>query len=109
MAKFYGKIGYGVSSESETQPGVWTQGYTEKDVVGEFLKNTRQLESHDKVNDDININNIVSIVSDPYANEHFHLIKYVKDGRTGIAWRVTNVEVQYPRLILTLGGVYNVW
>lgn len=108
MAKFYGKIGYGVSSESETQPGVWTQGYTERDAVGEYLKNTRQLESHDKVNDDININSIISIVSDPYASQHFHLIKYAKDGRTGIAWKVINVEVQYPRLILTLGGVYNV-
>ena len=108
MAKFYGKIGYGTTTESKTQPGVWTQDYTERDAVGDYLKNTRQLESHDKVNDDININCIVSIVADPYANEHFHLIKYVKDGRTGVAWRVTNVEVQYPRLILTLGGVYNV-
>ena len=108
MAKFYGKIGYGVTSLSKSQPGVWTQSYTERDVVGDFLKDARQLQSSDKVNDDINISNIISIVSDPYASEHFHLIKYVKDGRTGVAWKVTNVEVRFPRLILTLGGVYNV-
>lgn len=105
MAKFYGKIGYGVTEE--TVPGVWKDNITEKEVVGELQKNVRLLQSHDKVNDDININNIISIVADPYAREHFHLIKYIKDITTGIAWKVTSVEVQFPRLILILGGEYN--
>jgi hypothetical protein len=25
----------------------------------------------------------------------------------GTKWKITNVEVQYPRLILSVGGVYN--
>ena len=106
MAKFYGKIGYGSTAESETQPGVWVTEITEKNIVGDFLRNTRQIQAPDKVNDNINVSNVISIVSDPYAEKHFHEIRYVKDGRTGIAWTVTNVEVQYPRLILSLGGVY---
>ena len=71
----------------------------------DLIKNNRKLESSDSVNDNINISNSISIISDPYANENFHKMRYAKF--MGTEWKVTNVEVQYPRLILTLGGVYN--
>jgi hypothetical protein len=58
-----------------------------------------------KVNDDLSVNNSISIVADEYANEHFFAIRYV--AWAGTLWTVTNVEVQSPRLLLTLGGVYN--
>ncbi len=103
--KFYGKIGYGFTGE--TAPGVWRETDIEKDVVGDWLKSSRQLGDSSKVNSDITFSNIVSIVADPYAREHFQFIKYVIDGRSGCKWKVTNVEVQFPRLLLTLGGVYN--
>lgn len=105
MAKFYGKIGY--SFTGETVPGVWVDDIIEKDVVGDWLKNTRQLVSANQVNDNITVNNLISIVADPYATEHFQYIKYILDARSGVKWKVTNVEVQYPRLLLTLGGEYN--
>ena len=105
MAKFYGKIGY--SFTGETVPGVWVDDFVEKDVVGDFVKNTRQLVNSGGVNDDITFNNLVSIVADPYATEHFQFIKYIQDGRSGVKWKVTSVEVQFPRLLLTLGGEYN--
>lgn len=103
MARFYGKVGYGITEE--TKPGVWVNNIVEKDVYGDLIKNTRRLEKSGGVNDDIVINNIVSVVADPYIRENFHLIKYVKF--MGIAWKVTNVEVQFPRLLLTLGGEFN--
>lgn len=103
MAKFHGKLGYGIAGE--TKPGVWVDQIIEKDVVGDFIKNTRQLENSGGVNDNININNSISIVADPYVTENFHLIKYVKF--MGTAWKVRTAEVQYPRIILTLGGEYN--
>lgn len=105
MAKFYGKIGY--SFTGETVPGVWVDDFVEKEVVGDFVKNTRQLVNSGGVNDDITFNNLVSIVADPYATEHFQFIKYIQDGRSGVKWKVTSVEVQFPRLLLTLGGEYN--
>lgn len=105
MAKFYGKIGY--SFTGETVPGVWTDDFIEKDVVGDWLRNTSQLISNDKVNGNIKVNNLISIVADPYATEHFQFIKYILDARSGVKWKVTNVEVQYPRLVLTLGEEYN--
>ena len=103
MAKFHGKLGYGITGE--TKPGVWVDQIIEKDIVGDFIKNTRQLENSGGVNDNININNSISIVADPYVTENFHLIKYVKF--MGTTWKVKTAEVQYPRIILTLGGEYN--
>ena len=104
MAKFYGVIGY--AETVETKPGVWKELITEKMYYGELVRNTRRLQTTDQLNDNINVANEISIVSDPFANENFHSMRYVEF--MGAKWKITNVEVQYPRLILTTGGVYNV-
>lgn len=103
MAKFYGLIGY--VETSETSPGVYEELTTEKTYFGDVIKNTRRLEVGEGVNDNVNVNNMISIVADPFANQNFHSIRYVK--WMGALWKITNVEVQRPRLILTIGGVYN--
>lgn len=101
--KWYGSIGF--AEVAETSSGVWTPQITERNYRGDLVRNTRRLQSTDQVNDDININNQISIVADPYANMNFHTIKYATF--MGTKWKVSDVEVQYPRLILSLGGVYN--
>lgn len=103
MAKFYGTVGY--VETKETKPGVYGQTFTEKNYYGDLLPNIRKLEAGESVNDDVALNNKISILADPYAEAHFFAIRYVK--WMGTAWKVTNVEVQRPRLILTFGGVYN--
>lgn len=103
MAKFFGVIGFG--GTEETVPGVWEDKITEREYYGDLIRNTRRLQSADQLNDDINISNEISIVADPYANANFHSIRYVEF--MGAKWKVSNVEVQFPRLILTLGGVWN--
>ena len=103
MAKFYGKIGY--STTEETAPGVWEENVTERSYYGDLIRNTRRYQSTDQVNDDLNISNEISILADPYAYENFHSMKYVEF--MGAKWKVTSIEVQYPRLILSVGGVYN--
>lgn len=103
MAKFYGTIGY--VKTVETEPGMWEEQKTERQYSGELVKNTRRLESSGGVNDNINISNEVSIVADPYAYENFHAMRYIKF--MGAKWKISNIEVRYPRLILTIGGVYN--
>lgn len=103
MAKFYGAIGYAVTEE--TKPGVWSEQITERMYYGDLTKNTRKLQSTDQLNDNINVANEISIVADPFANENFHSMRYVEF--MGTKWKITSVEVQYPRLILTVGGVYN--
>ena len=103
MAKFFGKIGYAVSVEMN--PGVWGEQITEREYFGDLIRNTRRLQASDKLNDDINISNEISIVADPFAYQNFHSMRYVEF--MGAKWKISNVEVQYPRLILTVGGVYN--
>ena len=103
MAKWFGKVGYAVSSE--VRPGVWSDELVERDYYGEVTRNSRRLQSSDHLNDNVIISNEVSIVADPFAYENFHAIRYVE--YMGIKWKVTNIEVQYPRLTLTLGEVYN--
>ena len=103
MAKFYGKIGYAV--RMEIRPGVWDDEITEREYFGDLLRNTSRYQTSDKLNDDINISNEISIVADPFASQNFHKMKYIE--WMGVLWQITNVEVQRPRLILTIGGVYN--
>ena len=103
MAKFYGEIGYG--ELMEITPGVWVDEITEKNYYGDVVRNSRQLQEADKVNDDISVGNSISIVADAYANEHFFAMRYIR--WAGACWVVSDVEVQRPRLILRLGGVYN--
>ena len=104
MAKVYGAIGYGVPVE--IKPGSWTTQITEHNHSGDVIKNTsRWSSSSDSTNDDLNINNQISIVANEFAYQNFHSMKYVEF--MGTKWKITNVDVQPPRLILTLGGIYN--
>lgn len=104
MAKFYGVIGYAVSEEVD--PGIWEDRIIEREYSGDLVRNTSQWSaSSDSTIDDLNISNQISIIADPYANEHFYSMKYVEF--MGAKWKITKVDVQRPRLILTVGGVYN--
>lgn len=103
MAKYCGKIGYAVSEE--TSPGVWEEKIAEREYYGELVKNTRKLASGENLNDNITVANDISIVADAFAMEHFYQIRYVT--LYGSKWKVSDVEVKSPRLILRLGGVYN--
>lgn len=103
MAKFYGAIGY--VTTVETRPGVWEEQVTERNYSGDLLQNRHMVQNADQLNDNINIANEISIVADPYANGNFYAMRYVVF--MGAKWKITNVRVAYPRLILTIGGVYN--
>ena len=100
---FYGPIGY--AETAETRPGVWQEQVTERMYFGDLIRNTRRLQSAETLNDDINIANEISIVADPFAYQNFHAMRYVE--YMGTKWKISNVEVQYPRLILTIGGEWH--
>jgi hypothetical protein len=103
MAKFYGAIGYGETVE--TVPGVWQDSIVEHNYFGDVVRNTRRLQEGENLNNDLSVGNSISIVADAYANEHFFAIRYIQ--WAGTLWTVSDVEVQSPRLLLRLGGVYN--
>jgi len=103
MSKFYGVVGF--IAPEETTPGVWTEVETEREYYGDVTRNTSRWDSSGNLNDDLNVNNSISIVADPYASQNFQSIRYVE--WMNAKWKVTSVEVQYPRLILSIGGVWN--
>ena len=103
MAKFCGVIGYAVTKE--TEPGIWEEQIVEVEYFGDVIRNSRRFRGSAKVNDDINISNQISIIADPFANNNFHAMKYVVF--MGAKWKISEVTVQYPRLVLTIGGLYN--
>lgn len=103
MARFYGAVGY--AETKETAKDVWEEEITERFYTGDVLRNTRRWDNGEHLNDNLNVNNSISIVADAYACQKFFAIRYVI--WMGVKWKVTNVEVQRPRLLLTIGGVYN--
>jgi hypothetical protein len=103
MARFYGKVGYGAAIDQGN--GIHELVITERLASGDVVRNSRRNDQGDQVNDDLTVSNSISIVSDEYANTHFFAIRYVE--WAGVLWRVADVEVASPRLILRLGGKYN--
>jgi len=104
MAKFYGAIGY-ADDEVEVRPGVWEVQITERNYFGDVVRDTAKMREAPKLNDDLTIDNRLSIVADPYAYEKFHAMRYIQ--WMGSLWKITNIDVQRPRLILTIGGLYH--
>lgn len=104
MAKFYGIVGY--ATTENVRPGVYTpDDISERTYYGDVTKNVRRVEGSEQLNDNLILSNTISIVADQFAYDHFFAIRYVV--WMGVAWKVTNVEVKRPRLILTVGEVYN--
>jgi hypothetical protein len=103
MTRFAGKVGYGETVT--TAPGVSDDVITEHTYYGDVVRNSLQFRPGESVNNDLSVSNSISILADAYAREHFFKIRYVE--WAGTLWEVSNVEVQSPRLLLSLGGVYN--
>ena len=103
MARFYGKVGY--AETVETAPGVFKEQMVTRMYYGDVTRIARHWRDSDNLNGNLSVNNSISIVADAYAYQHFSAIRYVEwmDQK----WKVSAVEVERPRLILTLGEVYN--
>lgn len=103
MAKFYGIIGYAMTEE--TSPGIWEERIFKRHHYGELIRNTRKIQTSESVNDNIDIANEVSILADSFAYGNAYKMRYIEF--MGAKWKITSIEIQYPRLILTIGGIYN--
>jgi len=105
MAKFHGEVGY-VNESVEVRPGVWADEVVEIPYFGDVIRDARYLkEAESGVNQNLSVGNSINIVADAYANEHIFAIRYIR--WMGTLWTVSMVEVQSPRLLLRLGGLYN--
>ena len=106
--KYFGKVGFLTTEETDTvnHPGVYNETWVEKEYYGEHLNvfTSRWKQANNKLNDDINITTRISILADPFACNNFSKIRYVE--WLNNLWEVSSVEVQYPRLILSIGDIY---
>ncbi len=102
--RFAGAVGY-ADIDVETAPGVWVASMVAKNYRGDVTRSSRRLESTTTLNDDVTLENSFSIIADAFAFENFDKMRYVS--WNGSNWTVTNVEVQRPRLILTVGDIWN--
>lgn len=103
MSRYYGTVGY--AAWVERTPGDWVEEITTRQYYGDFLSISSRSNETENINDDIQIENSISIVADPFAYENFAFIRYATIGH--MKWKVRSVEVNRPRLILSLGGVYH--
>jgi len=103
MAKWFGKIGYAVTKE--TSAGIWENAITERSYYGDLTTDYRQRQNSGAVNDNLVLANVLSILADPFAVENCSNMAYAE--LMGTKWKISKVEVQYPRLLLSLGEVWN--
>jgi len=103
MAKWCGKLGYAITEE--TYPGVWEPQILERESYGDLTRMVGRTESSGEVNDNLTLNNTLSVLASAFALENTQYLAYAVIN--GAKWKITGVEIQYPRLILTIGGVYN--
>lgn len=103
MARFSGEVGYIVTIE--TSPGIWENETILKTYRGDFLMQSRSLENAGSINDNVSLNNSISIVADSFATKHINEIRYVV--LDGTKWRVSSAEIRRPRIILHIGSIYN--
>lgn len=104
MARYYGMIGF-VEVMEDDGFGVYDPKMIERPYYGDLIRNMKRDQAGAGVNDDITLQNDISIVADAYAYQNFHQIRYATF--MGVRWEVQTVDVQRPRLNLSLGGVYN--
>lgn len=103
MAKFHGKVGFGIPTKEE--PGLWVEKIEEHEYSGDLIQMSRLLQASENVHDNVTLSVEISIVGDDFALKNFGHIRYVILG--GVKWKISKVNPLFPRLVLTVGGVFN--
>ena len=103
MARFSGKIGF--VRTIETEPGIWEPEITERSYFGDITRNISSFQTGEKINENIHLNNSISIVADPFATNNFQYMRYIT--YAGAKWKIDSAEIEFPRIILSIGGLYN--
>lgn len=103
MPKCSGVIGYALAEE--TQPGVWTENITEKKYFGDIVRDNRKIVDQGEINSSVNISNNVSIVSNKFMLDNMASMRYISFNKS--KWKINSIDIKPPRLIISLGGLYN--
>lgn len=103
--KFSGKAGFRID-DVEIEPGVYKPQVVVKAIKGSVVSNSYQHQNSDKSTiDNVRITNQLSIVANQFLNKHITNLMYVEF--QGVKWKVESFDIQPPRVVVSLGGVYN--
>lgn len=103
MSKFFGEIGF--ATQVETSPGIWEDKIIEKQYYGDITREARRFSTSEQILDNINLSNQLSIIADGYMVDNVQNLRYVR--WLGGLWKISYVELKFPRLVLEMTGVYN--
>lgn len=104
--RFHGILAFHEGNE-QTKPGIFRPIIVEKTYRGEVLRNYRGYQkAESQQNENLFLNNRISVISDLYLRSHWPSILYVL--WDGVKWKVKSVDLSnYPRAILEIGGIYH--
>lgn len=102
--KFYVVVGFWVD-DVETSPGVYRPGIVTRNYYAEVSRNNRRWQDQSRANDELKVENTISILSDLFARKNLASIRYII--WNGNKLKVTNVQLDYPRIKLEVGGFYD--
>ena len=107
MARFSGTVGFlkSVERDPENHTGIWDEVVTERRYYGDVYSHSYRWDQNGTLNENLAVSNRISIVADSFARQNLGAMRFVR--WLGDTWKITNVEVQYPRIILTIGGQYH--
>lgn len=108
--RYAAKLGYRYTEEqrdSEDRPnGVYKEIYTERPYKADVMSYGYRNQTSESINDDYKLTNKFSVLAcDAFTLSHLNSIIYIE--YLGIKWKVTSVDIQRPRLIISIGGEYN--
>lgn len=104
--KFHGFLGFVKFVESGTSPGKFDVVEEEIPVKGDLLRNALKyepVEGNEKLN--MAISNRFSFIAPNRVFENFEFLKFIT--WNNVRWNISNIEVNSPRLIVSISGVYN--
>lgn len=101
--KWFGKVGYRI--DASLNEFADSEQYVEKEYYGDIIRNYKKDRSDSTINDEFSISNQIRILADPFMTENFSKIRYITFMNS--KWKIASVDVQWPALILDLGGLFN--
>lgn len=109
--RFSGKVGYVIPVErviegyEDQHSGIFDEIINEKKYSGDVLRDYSSWNNSSQINGSPILHNDISIIADQFAYQNFQWIRYIH--YMNADWAVTSIEVQRPRLLLKIGGLYN--
>lgn len=105
MAKFRGTIGF-VIDDVEVSPGIYKTEIIERTYTGDIYRDSKRMtDSSSTTNQSVSLSISFNFLTDNFAIDYLYAMSYLIF--RGKKWSISTLELKYPRMEITLGGLYN--